>query len=429
MRYCLLISLIIGCFVGVLAKDEPYRNLSNKQVRYAGNFDDSPVFVPVNYKKKPNEWRGVWVATVANIDFAKFTNKNEFCKAYIEVLNNLQSINATAVLFQIRPTNDAFYPSKLNPWSRYLAGEEGRALDGDFDPLKFMIDETHKRGLEFHAWLNPYRVVGKTKLSKKEYLKSLDKLNFAKKNPDLVLEIPQGSERMLILNPGEKEVKEFIVDTVSEIIQNYKVDAIHFDDYFYPYSGMSNQDESSFRSNNPKKLGIDDWRRENVNEVVYNIYRQIKIVNKKQRSSIEFGISPFGIWANKKNHQLGSLTGGKQAYSGLYADIYKWVKNDWIDYVVPQIYWDFNHDIAAYAVLADWWSNAVKGTSCKFYVGHSAGRIGTTYDKNELAAQLRYDAVRNGIHGECIFSYKSIFRPSNDNMRKGVYDILKLYWK
>jgi uncharacterized lipoprotein YddW (UPF0748 family) len=205
--------------------------------------------------------RGIWVATVNNIDFHQHHDKNSFAKEYLEVVKNLCAKNLDTVIFQIRPTNDAFYKSELNPWSSFLCGKEGEGI-GEFDPLQFMIEEAHKANLEFHAWLNPYRVIASTPLCKQDYLNTLDVKNFARKHPELVLEVAlDDGNYQLILNPGEPKVLEFIFATVKEIVDNYNVDAIHFDDYFYPYGGIGDIDKECYAKYNSANLSIDDWRR------------------------------------------------------------------------------------------------------------------------------------------------------------------------
>ncbi len=428
MMWKLALSLAV-MMLGLGCLTAPYKDAAGTQVRYAGKFDTRPVEVPTKYTPKSTEWRGVWVATVENIDFPKVQSADAFKKEFQQILANLQSINANVLVFQVRPTNDAFYPSHLNPWSRFLTGTEGQKL-GTFDPLRYMVEEAHKRGIEFHAWLNPYRVVGATKLSKEAYLATLAPNNFARQHPELVMAVPTGDQRMLIFNPGEPQVIRFILATATEIAYNYNVDGIHFDDYFYPYSGMSDAlDQKAFEKYNPRKLTRANWRRSNVNQVISGIHDSLAQINQQQKRNVKFGISPFGIWANKNSIPTGSLTGGKQAYSELYADVLTWIKSGWIDYVVPQVYWHFNHDVAAYAAVTDWWAGAVKNSRTNLYIGHSVGRLGSTQDRNEFAAQLRYNNTVPEVKGECLFSYRSIFRPTSETMRAGGINILKQYWQ
>ena len=402
---------------------------TRKPVRYAGKFSPAPVELP-RYRPRTREFRGVWVATVENLDFPTHRSAAEFRRDYIRLVDNIARANFNAVIFQVRPTCDAFYPSRINSWSQSLAGADGVGIRG-FDPLRFMIDEAHKRGLEFHAWFNPYRVVGNTNLSKQAYLKTLSPKNFARRNPHLVLCIPQpNGKNLLLLNPGEPAVMRHIVDTVREVAVNYRIDAVHFDDYFYPYSGFTDQDAATYRRYGGK-VPIDDWRRRNVTAIICAIRRGLDEHNRPAGAHrIRFGISPFGIWANRSSLRAGSLTGGLQSYFVQHADTRLWVKNGYIDYIVPQLYWPFNHDTAAYAALADWWSATVRGTRTKLFIGHAVNRLGASrqWSAPELANQLRYNCRRPEISGSVFFSYRHVFFPANRVQRGGVVYVLKNYW-
>ena len=404
---------------------------TGKPARYAGDFLEKPyVSVPKKSVFDRNMFRGVWVATVENIDFSRHQSAESFKKEFITVVNNLKSIHATAVIFQIRPMNDAFYPSKLNPYSKFMSGTENVGF-GSFDPLKFMIGECHKRGIEFHAWLNPYRVLQNVKVSKSAALKSLSKDNFARKHPELVLNVPgNDGNRLLILDPGRPEVRAFLLATVQEIILKYNVDAIHFDDYFYPYEGTEDADFETYKKFNPRKLSLENWRRNNVNIMVYSVSRLIRSVNKAQKRNIQFGISPFGIWGNKKRIRYGSLTGGSESYYKQYADTRLWVRSGWLDYIAPQLYWSFGHNTAAYAHLADWWAGTVRGTKTKLYIGHSIARIGTNREWGnpyEVYNQMRYNTMVPGIRGSILYSYSKIFSPINPKMKKGSKKVIDLW--
>ena len=266
------VCLILGAGAGEHVLLNP---VTGKPVAYGGKFSNAKVSVPDFYRPKAREMRGVWVATVENIDFPAHNNAAAFQRDYLAIVNNLKRANFNTIIFQVRPMNDAFYPSNLNPWSRWMTGREGVSLDG-FDPLAFMVTEAHRRGLEFHAWLNPYRVVASTKLRKEAYLKTLDNRNFARRNPHLVLEVKRkDGSYSLLLNPGEPRVVRHIVATVREIVQKYPVDAIHFDDYFYLYGGVGNADHSTFRQYNPKRLSIEDWRRANVDAVISGVKQEL----------------------------------------------------------------------------------------------------------------------------------------------------------
>lgn len=402
--------------------------LTGRPVRYAGRFSSAPVLLD-RYYPKAREFRGAWVATVENLDFSAHRDASSFRRDYLRIVDNLAGANFNAVIFQIRPCNDAFYPSKLNPWSQYLTGAEGVGLR-NFDPLRFMIDEAHRRGLEFHAWFNPYRVIGNTPLGKTAYLQRLSAQNFARRNPGLVLCIPRPDKRnQLILNPGEPAVMRHIIATVREVVEKYPVDAVHFDDYFYPYTGMNDQDWPTYRRFG-RGMKLDDWRRKNVTTVIRAVKKVLDDRRKVTGRKVRFGVSPFGIWANRSSMPTGSPTGGLQSYFVQHADTRMWVKRGYIDYIVPQLYWEFSHETAAYAALADWWSDVVRGTGVKLFIGHAVSRLGSSrrWSAPELANQLRYNCRRSGISGSVFFSYRHVFYPANPVQRRGVGYVLKKFW-
>lgn len=420
-----LFLLVLAATVTLAGNTEILKNhKTDKPLRYGGNLSDALIRIPKRYKTESLKMRGVWVATIANIDFHKHKTAASFKKAYLEVVKNLAKNNFNTIIFQIRPTNDAFYKSELNPWSRYLSGKEGEGIPG-FDPLKFMVEEAHRHGLEFHAWLNPYRVVSKTPFRKKHYLLKLPHKNFAHQNPELVLEIPlDDDDYQLILNPGEPEVIKFIKDTVKEIVTNYDVNAIHFDDYFYPYKDIGDIDKESYARHNPEKLSIGDWRRKNVNTVIKEVHEYLKSLDRK----VQFGVSPFGIWANKETSPNGSLSKGLQSYYQQYADSRRWVKEGWIDYIVPQLYWEFKHNVAPYAALLDWWVDVARKTKVNLYIGQSAAKLGSSgawKNSNELFDQLRYNSKHKTVKGTVLFSYTSVFHPKNKYMKQGAKKFLK----
>lgn len=405
--------------------------VTGKPVAYGGKFSNAKVTVPDTYRPKAREMRGVWVATVENIDFPAHNNAAAFQRDYLAIVDNLKKANFNTIIFQVRPMNDAFYPSKLNPWSRWMTGKEGDSLGG-FDPLAFMVAEAHRRGLEFHAWLNPYRVIASTKLSRTAYLKTLDDRNFAKRNPRLVLEVKRNDGTCsLLLNPGEPRVVQHIIATVREIVQKYPVDGIHFDDYFYLYGGVGDTDQNTFRQYNPRGLSLEEWRRANVDAVISGIKQELTAHYRRTGRKVAFGVSPFGIWANRKSMSSGSLTGGFQSYFGQYADTRGWVKKGWVDYIAPQLYWPFSMDVAAYAALADWWAETVKGTNVNLYIGQAVYRLGMNpaWPSGEIADQLRYNSKLREVDGSIFFSYRSVFTPSNPVMKEGVARVLRDYWR
>ena len=427
MRHWAAVTVFVLLGIAELYGETLLDHTTGKPVRYAGKYSGAAVELP-RYRPRAREFRGVWVATVENLDFPLHQNAEDFRRDYLKLVDNIAGANFNAVIFQIRPTCDAFYPSKINSWSQSLAGTDGVGIR-NFDPLRFMVDEAHKRGLEFHAWFNPYRVA-KTKLGKRAYLKTLSQNNFARRNPHLVLSVPQpGGSNLLILDPGEPAVMRHIVETVREVVVNYRIDAVHFDDYFYPYSGFTDQDAATYRRYGGK-TAIDDWRRNNVTTVIAAIRRGLNERNRNSKHKVRFGISPFGIWGNRSSLKAGSPTGGLQSYFVQHADTRLWVKKGYIDYIIPQLYWPFSHETAAYAALADWWSDTVRGTRTKLFIGHAASSLGSSprWGTMELANQVRYNSKRPEISGSALFSYRHVFNPANRAQKRGVGYVLKNYW-
>ena len=292
------------------------------------------------------EFRGVWVATVANIDFPSSKNlttqqqKDEF----IKLLDMHKRNGMNAVVVQIRPAADAFYPSQYEPWSEYLTGKQGQPPSPYYDPLKFMIAETHKRGMEFHAWMNPYRAefqIGKS---------SISPTHITRVHPEWFIDY--GGVKYF--DPGNKDAQKFVVNVVRDVVKRYDIDAIHFDDYFYPYriAGKEFNDNISFIKYG-NGMSRDDWRRSNVDSIILQLSKAIKEENKY----CQFGISPFGVWRNIDKDPEGSNTkAGQTNYDDLYADILLWLRMKWIDYVVPQLYWEISHKVVGFEVLTDWWA-------------------------------------------------------------------------
>lgn len=353
------------------------------------------------------DFRGLWVATVVNIDYpSKPTTDSEVLKQEaLKILDYAKDTGFTAVFLQVRPTADAFYASKIFPWSKYLTGTQGTAPSGSFDPLAFWITEAHKRGIELHAWINPYRVTKKAAGEPMHNFASLTKNHPATLHPEWVVKHSDGN---LYFNPGIPEVRQLIVDGVMEIVNNYAVDGIHFDDYFYPDKNFS--DSATY--NKYKKAGqsLDDWRRENVNILVDTVNKAIKNTGK----NIRFGISPFGIWANKSSNALGSDTKGLEAYYSHYADTRKWVKEGMIDYIAPQLYWDIGYSIADYSKLVAWWKDVVSGTNVDLYIGQAAYKAGNAnpsspwYGTAEIEKQMAFNEKTPEIKGSIFYNYSSL---------------------
>ena len=364
------------------------------------------------------EMRGVWVATVLNIDYppSPATDENYLKETWIRLIDKHKAMGINALFVQIRPMADAFYPSNLVPWSRFLTGQSGTAPSNNFDPLAFMIATAHERGMEFHAWLNPYRV-------------SMDNPNVATFAPNHVLQAHPDwcifYNKRYIMNPGLPEVRNHINQVITEIVTRYQVDGIHFDDYFYPYKNGNEQfnDYETFQKYQSGFATIEDWRRNNVDLLIFDLSKTIK----KIRPRTQFGISPFGVWRNGYRDPEGSDTrAGLTCYDDLYADVRKWLRADWIDYVVPQVYWTIGFKIADHETIMKWWSANSAGKNV--YAGHGTYRVGTSSareqnwnDPNEIPRQIRLSRSLPNVYGSVHFSSKSLI-----NNALGVSDSLRL---
>jgi len=364
-----------------------------------------PVILPTEYQEKSSEIRAVWVATVSNIDIGMCYNEADYKLEILTMLNRLEALNFNTMFFQVRPMNDAFYDSDYAPWSRYLGGAEG--VDPGWDVLEFIITEAHKRGIEFHAWMNPYRVSNGTG-DKAIQLSELDDENFAKQHPEFVLQDNSGK---LILNPGEPQVRAYIKNIVGEIMSKYNVDGIHFDDYFYSYNGMSDlQDEDTYnRTKEPNEV-LDDWRRNNVNTLISELSTIINTWNQNQNRNVKFGISPFGIWMSGGEDGSNTSPYTLSSYTDQYADSKKWVEEGWLDYILPQLYWEFDHSSAPFADLVDWWAALCEASGVDLIIGHGFYRYteNTWTDVNEITEQLRYISTYDIIIGSSFFSYRTL---------------------
>jgi uncharacterized lipoprotein YddW (UPF0748 family) len=364
------------------------------------------------------EFRGAWIATVTNIDWPSQSNLSPEQQRleYIRLLDVLQRNGINAVVVQVRPSADAFYPSPYEPWSEWLTGRQGQAPEPFYDPLLFMITEAHKRNMEFHAWFNPYRAVMKLGHS------SIASNHITRQHPEWF--INYGNQKLF--NPGLPEVRAHIVKIIKDVLERYEVDGIHFDDYFYPYpvNGKAFPDESTYR-----KYGVgmdkDDWRRSNVDSIVYQVYQTIQAV----KPAVKFGISPFGVWRNAADDEEGSnTTAGLTNYDDLYADILLWLENGWIDYAAPQLYWEIGHNKAAFEVLTEWWSKHSYGKH--IYIGHGMYRATERNQsrwkrKNELPEQIsllrKYPEIKGSIFFNASIFYSNPFGWC-DSLQKNYYN-------
>jgi uncharacterized lipoprotein YddW (UPF0748 family) len=351
------------------------------------------------------EFRGVWIASVTNIDWPESDtlSSSDQKTSFIRLLDMHKQNGMNAVIVQVRPSSDAFYPSAFEPWSEWLTGKQSLPPEPYYDPLEFMITETHKRGMEFHAWLNPYRAVFNAGSS------SISKLHITRLHPEWFLDY--GDKKYF--DPGVPEARQYVTLVIRDIVHRYAVDAIHLDDYFYPYriTGRDFPDQESYNRSG-KTLSRDDWRRSNVDSIIKMISSAIRSENNK----CQFGISPFGVWRNAdKDPVHGSKTRAFNSnYDDLYADILLWLKNDWIDYVAPQIYWETSHKLAPFDLLVDWWGEHSYGKKCYIGIGmYKAGTTAAWRNKNELPNQIKKIRSTPNVQGMIFYSSKSFMNNPN----------------
>ncbi|MCC8133927.1 MAG: family 10 glycosylhydrolase [Tannerellaceae bacterium] len=363
--------------------------------------------VPVNETSPKREFRGAWIQTAFQEEY-KDMKPTQMKRDFIRKLDFLQDCGINAIIFQVRPEADAFYKSDIEPWSRFFTGRQGLAPEEEFDLMTFLIEECHKRNMEFHAWLNPYRAStsGKTIFADD---------HIYHRHPEWFVTY----NNQVLFDPGVPESRKFICRVVRDIVSRYEVDAIHMDDYFYPYPvpGLSFPDDSSFRAygltNGYTEAQRNDWRRNNVNVLISDLKRTILLV----KPWVRFGISPFGIYCNKRNTPdgSGSDTNGLQNYDDLYADITHWVKQGWIDYNIPQIYWEIGHRAADYTTLVQWWDTHANGGH--LYIGQDVARA---MQAGQLTEKMKYERSLPHIKGNC-------FWPANEILwnNGGIADSLK----
>lgn len=348
------------------------------------------------------EMRGVWVSSVYNLDYpsSPTTDSDKLKAEADEILDNCVKWGLNAVFLQVRPSGDALYKSDLFPWSKYLTGSVGTAPQDGFDPLEYWVEAAHKRGLELHAWINPYRITR----SKDTEWNSLPSTHPAKMNPDWVVKYSDGN---YYFDPGIPEVRDLVTRGAVEIVQNYDVDGLHMDDYFYP--GTDFNDAATYQKYGSSFSNIADFRRDSVNQLVAQLDTAVHNID----PDIQFGISPSGIWANKSTDPRGSNTNGSEHYVSSYADSLYWIENGLVDYIIPQIYWEIGHKLADFATLADWWNDAVAGSDVHLYIGMGAYRcadnptgVWTTTDP--LFDSLAYLENKDNVGGCVFFRYGSI---------------------
>jgi len=360
-----------------------------------------PIFIAINsFAQIPptKEFRGIWIATINNIDWPSApglpveVQKRELT----ELIERIWHLNLNVVIFQVRAAADAFYQSETEPWSYFLTGKQGLAPVPYFDPLAYAIDLCHSKGMELHAWFNPFRV-------RNNGYYELDRNNFAKKNPQYT----HLFDNKLLLDPGIPQVKNHIIKVIMEVVRNYDIDAIQFDDYFYPYPvrGKKYPDIKSFRQYGKKFYPnrLSDWRRENINQFIAVLHDSIKAVKPK----VKLGISPFGVWRNKRDDPEGAPgIKATTSYDDLYADVYKWLANDWIDFIIPQLYWEQGNRFGDFTELAKWWNDHSFGKP--LYLGQalykSTGPAKVFTNSKEISEQISILRTFKNIGGFALYS-------------------------
>lgn len=361
------------------------------------------------------EMRGIWVASVGNLDYPQSPTADawQLRVQMDEVLDNCQDMGFNTVFLQVRPSGDALYKSDIFPWSRYLTGTQGTAPSDGFDPLEYAVNEAHKRGMQLHAWINPYRVTNSSNDNDK-----LAANNPAVLRPDLVLTDSSGK---MYLNPGEADSIDIILEGVREIVRNYDVDGIHMDDYFYPSSGFD--DSAAYYKYQDAYPNKADWRRSMVTTLISCARDAVKEI----KPNCMFGVSPSGIWANAGDTPGGSNTNGSSSYHSLYADTKLWVEREYLDYIMPQIYWYNGQPNADYNTLINWWSGVCAPTKVKLYIGEAAYKAASGSEAawkgqngiNELSNQVSMCRQSQYIGGYSMFEYSSFMGNSD------LYNLIK----
>lgn len=365
------------------------------------------VFLLLTSNAQPKyEFRGAWIATVVNIDWPskKGLTTAQQQQEYKDILDGLQRDGMNAVVVQVRPAADAFYQSQYEPWSEYLTGVQGRVPAPFYDPLQFMIEEAHKRNMEFHAWINPYRAVFNVSTS------SVAANHITRRHPEWFFTYGSGK----YFNPGLPVVTQYVADVVRDIIRRYDIDALHMDDYFYPYRiGTKDFPDQQAYLQYGKGLSKDAWRRSNCDSVIKRVHDIVL----DTKPGIKFGVSPFGVWRNKSRDPMGSDTrAGVSNYDDLYADILLWLQKGWVDYVAPQLYWPIGHNLCDFETLVKWWNDHSYGK--QLLIGHAAvnaaeSRLAAWHSPGEIPNEVKILRSYPNVQGSIYFSAKDVLRNPN----------------
>ncbi len=365
------------------------------------------------YAQQKREFRGAWIQCV-NGQFQGMSTAT-MQNTLSTQLDALEKDGVNAIIFQVRPECDALYQSPYEPWSRFLTGVQGKRPQPYWDPLQWMVEQCHRRGMELHAWINPYR-------AKTKGTKALAASHIAVKEPMRVFEY----DGQYILNPGIDDNREYICKVVADIVRRYDIDGLHMDDYFYPYpaAGQNIPDQNLFAQKSNGIGNIGDWRRYNVDLFVKQLHDTIASI----KPWVKFGVSPFGIYRNKKNAANGSDTNGLQNYDDLYADVLLWINNGWIDYCVPQIYWQIGHPTGDYKTLIEWWDK--HAAKRPLFIGEDVERTVKYADtdnpkQNQMPAKFALHRSMHNVGGTVLWYAKAVV----DNVGNYGTMLRNVYWK
>ena len=361
------------------------------------------------------EFRGAWIQCVNGQYLGKSTQQIQ--AMLTRQLDELQKDGVNAIIFQVRAECDALYASEYEPWSRYLTGVQGKAPSPYWDPLQWMIEQCHKRGMELHAWINPFRA----KHSSTPYA-NLSPKSVVKQQPELCFKY----DNLVLLNPALREATEYTCRIAADIVGRYDIDGFHIDDYFYPYpvAGKQIPDQALYRQHPRGFRNIGDWRRDNVSRFVQELGETIHTI----KPWVKFGVSPFGIYRNKRTDPNGSETYGLQNYDDLYADVLLWVNNGFVDYTVPQLYWEIGNKAADYKTLITWWNKHAGNRP--LYIGEDIERTAKHADpgnprSHQLPAKHRLHQQMSNVQGTVLWYAKT----AADNVGNIGHTLRNNYWK
>ena len=406
--FVLVVAIVLGVIITNEDTEKPPETDAPEELFVPSVLDDSD---PIN---------GVWIASVFNINFPSTASLTESAlKAELDdIVLTTKNAGLNTIFFQVRPESDSLYESDIYPVSKYLSRDGVLTLDA----LEYIVEKAHSEGISVHAWINPVRVTSSSSVE----IDDLSIKNPARIHPEYTVKYADGK---IYYNLGIPEVRELICDGVEEIVENYDVDGIVFDDYFYPYpvysvdeSGASVavdfEDRDAYTAYNANGLDIADWRRDNVNRLIKAVFDTVKSADK----DCLFGVSPFGIWKNGYGDESGSLTSGNESYKTIYCDSLAFIKGGYVDYIAPQLYWKAEQESASYTVLCDWWAEMVKGTKVRLLVCHGAYRYDNDWESPEgvMTSQVLYARNKELYRGSLFYGYEAL-----KNNINGLYDEIK----